>query len=800
MQCYNMNQKRVFKIASILSFLLFLSIVMEACSKNDDGIVRMPVIPEKDNENHAKRGEGVFKFTQFKPFASRPVDIHYYLPMKGDISKMPIIFIFQGNDRNYTYLLDAWSIQAECKGFIVVIPQFDSNKFPTYLYQETGIMSDANHSQLTPRDETTACLIDHIFETFKRKIGSVRNDFQMYGHSAGGQFVQRYMMFHDSPYVSLAVVGSPGWYTFPDSTIKFPYGTADINYINDESIQKYFAKDIVIQTASGDTLRESFLRTTKQADKQGRNRLERGLHFYEFCKQMAIRKGWEFRWRQTTVANVGHESVKMGMAAVNLLLDSYKPNNTTHTRSGKNDIPNSSQIYQSFEHLAKGNPHWIKMKTIGITPGGKPINEYILSSPNAMNAAKVWIQSGLHGNEPAPVQSSCRLAEYLLSTDEGKQLLYKVRLALVPIANPDGYDKMERKSGTGLDLNRDMTKMADPVTRILKQAYFEFRPDVTLDIHEFRPRRKETDSYFGKKLEIDYDVLLMDGAHPNADEDMKLFQQRLYQTRLENALAERGYSFDKYFTPHLENNQLVAYKDAKNPQSSSTWNSLAGAFSFFAEIKGIGYGTKLIDKRADIGLTIAKSILHTTAEHKNSVKQTTAQAKNHNYLTSEPVVPSFSTAMTQRAYNYRDLETGHCVSYMLPVRDALQPIPEITRNRPEAYLLMPSCRKAIEILNAWGVHIQRLSKDSLLKVEQYELKSIQRGTRWENIHPTKVVTETQPTVVTFPCGSFLVSTRQSLGNLIVTMLEPESACGFINFGVVKIDSNHTIPVYRLMHE
>ena len=180
--------------------------------------------------------------------------------------------------------------------------------------------------------------------------------------------------------------------------------------------------------------------------------------------------------------------------------------------------------------------------------------------------------------------------------------------------------------------------------------------------------------------------------------------------------------------------------------------------------------------------------------------QTTAQAKNHNYLTSEPVVPSFSTAMTQRAYNYRDLETGRCVSYTLPVRDALQPTPEITRNRPEAYLLMPSCSKAIEILNAWGVHTQRLSKDSLLKVEQYELKSLQRGTRWENIHPTKVVTDTHPTVITFPRGAFLVSTRQSLGNLIVTMLEPESACGFINFGVVKIGSNHTIPVYRLMHE
>ena len=81
----------------------------------------------------------------------------------------------------------------------------------------------------------------------------------------------------------------------------------------------YLNKDIVIQTATLDTVREWFLRKTPEADAQGRNRLERGKRFYSYCQKYAAQHNWPFRWRMQTVVNVNHDAILMGKAASDIL-------------------------------------------------------------------------------------------------------------------------------------------------------------------------------------------------------------------------------------------------------------------------------------------------------------------------------------------------------------------------------------------------------------------------------------------------------------------------------------------------
>ena len=52
-------------------------------------------------------GEGKFTYKDYPPFSDRPVDVHYYIPASGDVHRMPIVFVFEGADRGYTYLLKA---------------------------------------------------------------------------------------------------------------------------------------------------------------------------------------------------------------------------------------------------------------------------------------------------------------------------------------------------------------------------------------------------------------------------------------------------------------------------------------------------------------------------------------------------------------------------------------------------------------------------------------------------------------------------------------------------------------------
>lgn len=118
-------------------------------------------------------GEGKFTYKDYPPFADRPVDVHYYIPASGDVRRMPIVFVFEGADRGYTYLLKAWKQEAEKHKFMVFIPHFDLERFPLPDYQEIGVMDDKDHT-IRPAEKRTPALVDKIFEYVRQSSGSER--------------------------------------------------------------------------------------------------------------------------------------------------------------------------------------------------------------------------------------------------------------------------------------------------------------------------------------------------------------------------------------------------------------------------------------------------------------------------------------------------------------------------------------------------------------------------------------------------------------------------------------------------
>lgn len=261
--------------------------------------------------------KSVFTYSDYKPFADRPLNVHYYIPKSDHVSLLPVVFVFHGADRGYAELLDAWSKEAEREQFILLLPHFTNEDFPLRDYQEVGVL-DKDRNVKDPSLQTSA-LVDKVFEWVKASLNLETSKYIVYGHSAGGQFVQRFMLFYDSPYVEQAFIGSPGWYTFPDFSLPFSYGVKDIPYVTKETIRKYLAKNIVLQLATGDTIRESYLRKTPEAEAQGRNRYERGNAFYAYISNLAKENNWPCNWTKVEVQGVGHHSIKMGQNAVPLM-------------------------------------------------------------------------------------------------------------------------------------------------------------------------------------------------------------------------------------------------------------------------------------------------------------------------------------------------------------------------------------------------------------------------------------------------------------------------------------------------
>lgn len=780
-----------------------------------------PIFPkEMTKGQELTNGEGMFTYKDYLPFADRPVDVHYYVPSSGDKRMMPVVFVFEGGDRGYDYLLNMWKHEAEKYQFMVFIPHFDLKRYPLSDYQEVGVMNK-KHTIVKRQEEQTPVLIDKIFEYIRQHSCSRRNGYILYGHSAGGQFVQRFMLFHDSPYVEKAVIGSPGWYTFPDSEQDFPYGVRNIPFITSEKIKKYLAKPIVLQLATGDTVRESFLRKTPEAELQGKNRYERGNSFYRYLHEIAAKHNWPCNWQKIEEPGIGHNSIDMGQAAVSILINdslSTKPFSSaqpetvskrfyqdpkkkyptpTLSKTVEEGLASLFEINHYLQTQSKIYPNKVIMSSIGKTPQEKDIPILYFGDRNNSKKLKVWIQAGLHGNEPAGPEAICLLIDYLLHTYEGNTLLTKISLALVPVANPDGYALQNRRSGSDYDLNRDQSKLADPVSLLLKKAYTDWNPEIALDIHEFNPIRKEFIKLRGIKSAIASDVLFLPSGHLNIPIELRQLSNGLFRKKAENTLENNGYSSGFYFTPHIKHDSIYITKDAKSPQSSSTFQALTNAISLFIEIRGIGLGRTSFARRSECGFLIARSILETAAQHQKKVRSTIRKAIKETCAGKKEICVTFHPTLTKYSIPFIDFTKNERFEQDLPTLDAMQLKPVLVRKRPKAYILPDTCQLQIEKLRALGVKVEQTDKPFTATVEKYIVTQYQKQDHeWEKIHPVTVSTKLIKEKKSFPAGSYLLPLSQKNANLAVSLLEPESANGFINFRVIETAAGQELPIYR----
>jgi murein tripeptide amidase MpaA len=156
----------------------------------------------------------------------------------------------------------------------------------------------------------------------------------------------------------------------------------------------------------------------------------------------------------------------------------------------KKGFTNYEELMTFLNSLKNKFPDKIEIKFIGESQKGYEIPIVFLNSENKNNL-KVWFKGGLHGNEPAGTEGLLYLLDRLLNDGSLKQLLDNTNIAILPMANIDGYIKQNRYASNGLDLNRDQTKLMALESINIKQAYTNFNPDIAVDFHEYRPYRKD---------------------------------------------------------------------------------------------------------------------------------------------------------------------------------------------------------------------------------------------------------------------------------------------------------------------
>lgn len=254
-----------------------------------------------------------FSFAAQGHFADKPITVYYYKPKSATVDSK-LLFAIHGVERKGGRARDNWIEAADKYGFIVIAPEFDREHFPNSLFQMGG-MENKDPAGWSFQ------IIENLFDKIRNDEGLTTPTYMLFGHSAGAQFVHRFVLMMDQPRLSNAVAANAGAYTIPT------YANAQHPWALDEKLtarprlKQVFARKLLILLGEADTKTGGNLPSSREAMAQGVNRFERGKNFYAKANTQAQELETALNWRLVTVPGVGHDAGKMSQAAAKVLFE-----------------------------------------------------------------------------------------------------------------------------------------------------------------------------------------------------------------------------------------------------------------------------------------------------------------------------------------------------------------------------------------------------------------------------------------------------------------------------------------------
>jgi predicted esterase len=245
-------------------------------------------------------------------YSNVPVTVHYYKARRADADS-PIVFALHGTGRDGKRALADWIGAAERHRLIIVAPEFDRRHFPNRLYQLGGI------GQGDPGQRTFP-IIENLFTRVRAEQKLNASSYILFGHSAGAQFVHRFMLLMDRPRAAVAIAANAGAYLWPAYSGTPSPWALDENLADPQRLKQAFGRKLIVLLGEQDlrTGGPNFPRGP-EAQAQGATRLARGKNFFAQAVAQANTLGAPFDWRLVTVPGVGHDSKRMARAAAGLL-------------------------------------------------------------------------------------------------------------------------------------------------------------------------------------------------------------------------------------------------------------------------------------------------------------------------------------------------------------------------------------------------------------------------------------------------------------------------------------------------
>ncbi|ROT38443.1 carboxypeptidase [Sodiomyces alkalinus F11] len=416
---------------------------------------------------------------------------------------------------------------------------------------------------------------------------------------------------------------------------------------------------------------------------------------------------------------------------------------------------------------------------------------------NSTEKIRVWVQGAQHGNEPAADESLLALLGQFDSDPEwAAEILDKLDIVVLPRANPDGVYYFQRTLATNLDPNRDHIKLNRQQSRDIKTLFNEYKPHIVMDMHEYGATTQYGRYYHAS------DGLFAAAKNLNIHSDIRALSEDLFAKNIGDAMDEQGLRWEPYatgssstnldFVPHFNE----AGTDAKIGRNAL---GLTQSVTFLIEARGINLADQEFQRRTAASLVMATSILETAANNAEQVFRAIEDGIDAFIRSDDDIVLTDYTRVESRLFTMVDHTNGSLAQVPITFASATPAQADLTRSRPEAYLIPVAWADVADRLRAAGLKVETLEEPWSGTVEALTITSTTvAGSYYEGALRVTATAEARKRELTLSAGSFLVSARQKNAALAFVALEPETIDSFVTFNIIPVNVRDEYPIFRVM--
>ncbi len=482
---------------------------------------------------------------------------------------------------------------------------------------------------------------------------------------------------------------------------------------------------------------------------------------------------------------------------------------TPAEESGLEATPSYRETVAWLRKLVEAAPE-LEMVSIGKSLQGRDFWMVIASAGGDFTAAAMQasgkplllVQAGIHAGEIDGKDAGLMLLRDMTVAKKRPDLLDRVNLLFVPIFNVDGHERISpynrinqrgpremgwRTNARNQNLNRDYTKLDTRGVRAMVKVINTWKPDLYLDLHV-------TDG-----ADYQYDITFGGNGAGGWSPAIGRWIQDVYRPAVSAELSKQG---------HIPGPLVLAVNNVDLEDGFYFWTADPRYSSGYGDARHLptilveNHSLKPYRQRVLGTYVLLATSMEILAQEARSLKTATESDRARR---PESVVLGFIPGDSAPSPDgFRGITSEHYegeVSGASVVRwtgqadNSAIPIVPVNKPRahvkmPAAYLIPPQWADIAHRVAAHGIAVEKLVEPLTAEVEIYRLPEakIAAPSTWvPNPFEGRVrIDPGEPRItlktITFPAGSYRVSTDHELAELLVLMLEPGAPDSFLQWG------------------